>query len=320
VQSLDFIAQVHEHLRPRSYLEIGVHHGRSLALSSAPSIGVDPAYRIADELTLGPNVILCRTSSAEFFATETPLAAFANPVADLAFISRGHRYEAVLPDFIAVEKHTGPGSMVIIDDVLPRTVAEAGRERPAEGAWAGDTWKIVPSLRAVRPDLILLLVRSTPTGVLLVLGADLTDADLAAAQEHLLTRHRADQEPPAEFITRSTAVYPTWVLGAPFWDVLRSQREHAVSPAEGREQLLAALQVWASTKLNDKQAKAIHPSLVGKPRPAKPAAKKASPTRPTSSHPGGGPRRVLNGVRWRLKKLVRVSKRAVAHRRKGAGA
>ena len=42
--------------------------------------------------------------------------------------------------------------------------------------------------------------------------------------------------------------------------------------------------------------------------------------RPASSHPGGGPRRVLNGVRWRLKKLVRVSKRAVAHRRKSGPA
>jgi hypothetical protein len=319
VQYLDFIAQVHEHLKPRSYLEIGVHRGRSLVLASAPTIGVDPAYRIADEFTLGPNVTLHRTTSDEFFADENPLADFAEPVADLAFISRLHRYESVLQDFISIERHTGPGSVVIIDDVLPRTVEEAAREK-VPGTWAGDTWKIVPSLREVRPDLILILVRATPTGVLLVLGGDLTNTDLVAAREHLLAQHQEDQEPPAEFVTRSTAVYPTWVVGAAFWEVLRSQRERGVTPAEGRTELLAALQSWASTKLNDKQAKAIHPSLIGKPRPAKPAAKKGSGTRPASSHPGGGPRRVLNGVRWRLKKLVRVSKRAVAHRRKSGPA
>jgi predicted O-methyltransferase YrrM len=320
VQYLDFLAQVHDLLKPRTYLEIGVRNGHSMALSSTRSIGIDPAYEIAEEVTIGPDATLYMETSDDFFAGEKPLAAFDEPLIDLAFIDGLHLYEFVLRDFMNVEKYAAPGSVIIFDDVLPRATVHAARDRETR-TWTGDVWKIIPTLREVRPDLILLLVRTTPTGLLLVLGGDLTNTDLTTAYDRMLAEHvSSSQEPPAEIITRSTAVYPTWVVGAPFWEVLRSQRERSVTPAEGRAELLVSLQEWASTTLNDKQAKAIHPSLTGKPKAAKPAAKKAaSSTRPASRPAPAVGGRVLNGVRWRLKKLVRVSKMAVAEYRKPAG-
>ena len=324
MQYLDFLAQVHDLLKPRTYLEIGVRNGHSMALSSTRSIGIDPAYEIADDVKIGPDATLYMETSDDFFAGENPLSAFEEPVIDLAFIDGLHLYEFVLRDFMNVEKYAAPGSVVIFDDVLPRATVHAARDRETR-TWTGDVWKIIPTLREVRPDLILLLVRTTPTGLLLVLGGDLKNSDLATAYDRMLAKHvDSSQEPPAEIITRSTAVYPTWVVSAPFWDVLRSQRERGVTPTEGRAELLASLQEWASTTLNEQQAKAIHPSLTGKPSPAKAApakaaakqaaAKKAAP-QPAPAFGG----RVLNGVRWRLKKLVRVSKMAVAEYRKPAG-
>jgi hypothetical protein len=319
VQYLDFLAQVHDLLKPRTYLEIGVRNGHSMALSSTRSIGIDPAYEIAEEVTIGPDATLYMETSDDFFAGENPLAAFEKPEIDLAFIDGLHLYEFVLRDFMNVEKYAAPGSVVIFDDVLPRATVHAARDRETR-TWTGDVWKIIPTLREVRPDLILLLVRTTPTGLLLVLGGDLKNTDLAEAYDRMLATHvDSSQEPPAEIITRSTAVYPTWVVNAPFWEVLRSQRERSVTPTEGRAELLASLQEWASTTLNDKQAKAIHSSLTGKPSPVKKTAKKAASAKPAAPVPApalGG--RIVNGVRWRLKKLARVSKLAVAEYRKPA--
>jgi hypothetical protein len=252
VQYCDLLAQVHDLLKPGTYLQLGVREGHSLALSSSRSIGVDPAPEIADDVRLGPDATLHRQTSDEFFAGPDPLSAFDQPVIDLAVIDGAHSYEAVLRDFQNVEKHAGPGSVVIFHGVLPRVAREATGD-PGAAGWTGDVWKIVPTLREIRPDLILLLIRTTPGGSLLVLGADPTNTDLAVAQENLLARYASsDQVPPVEIITRATAVYPTWVVGAPFWEMLRSQREWAVTAAEGRQELLDSLQEWASTTLNDR--------------------------------------------------------------------
>ena len=324
---IDFLGQVHGLLKPRTYFEIGVRNGHSMALSSSRSIGVDPAYKIADDVEIGPDVTLYMETSDDFFAAADPLRAFEQPAIDLAFIDGLHLYEFVLRDFMNVEKYAAPGSLIIFDDVLPKAIEHAARERETV-TWTGDVWKIIPTLREVRPDLILLLVRTTPTGLLMVLGGDLTNDDLTTAYDRLLAEHvDSGQEPPIEFIERKTAVYPTWVLAAPFWDVLRSQRERGISAAQGRDELLASLQSWSSTTLNDTQAKAIHPSLTGKPKVAKPkpkpAAKKVAPAPVTVSGRTvleRQARRVVVALRWRVRKAIRLSKAALAERRAAKGA
>ncbi len=98
---LDFLGQVHDLLKPRSYLEIGVRHGHSMALSSVPSIGIDPAYAIAEDVQLGPGVTLHQETSDDHFAGPSPLAALDQPVIDFSFIDGLHLYEFVLRDFMA---------------------------------------------------------------------------------------------------------------------------------------------------------------------------------------------------------------------------
>ena len=59
---------IHELLKPRTYVEIGVETGQSIRLAAPATlaIGVDPAARVSDPLP--PNVRLFAQTSYEFFA------------------------------------------------------------------------------------------------------------------------------------------------------------------------------------------------------------------------------------------------------------
>ena len=214
----------------------------SLTLSRVPSVGVDPFYSVTRELRC--DLHLVRTTSDEFFAREAPFAHFDQPVVDLAFIDGMHLAEFALRDFINTERHCHPCSVIVIDDVLPRSVEEGGRGRVGSaadgGPWAGDVYKIIDVLRAHRPDLAVLELDTEPTGTLVVLLPDPTDTVLAEAYDDIvLELVVADpQVVPAWSLTRSRALDPHVLLQAPIWDTLRAARERgpgrAGEAAEGR--------------------------------------------------------------------------------------
>jgi hypothetical protein len=115
---------------------------------------------------------------------------------------------------------------VLFDDMLPRSVDEAARDRHTS-FWAGDVYKVLLTLRAYRPDLVLLPVNTEPTGVLLVLATDPSNKTLGDRYDEIERQYVvADpQDVPAEILTRSCAFDPEEVLAAPFWDVIISGRE-----------------------------------------------------------------------------------------------
>src|ERR1700690_3319664 len=63
---LDILDRLHSELRPGHYLEIGVRHGRSLALARGAATGIDPAPAI--ECALPPTTKVVPLTSDEFFA------------------------------------------------------------------------------------------------------------------------------------------------------------------------------------------------------------------------------------------------------------
>jgi hypothetical protein len=232
---LHFLDGVHRTLQPPTYLEIGIGHGDSLALSRARSLAVDPAFSIRAELDCP--VTLRRTTSDDLFARPDAIAPLGGPPA-LAFIDGMHLFENVLRDFANVERHAQWWTVVVLDDVCPRSVEEAARDRHTR-AWTGDVYKVAAVLREERPDLLCLTVDTEPTGLLLVLGPDPSSDVLAARHEALLARWLTpDPQPvPDEVIERRGAVAPEAVLAAPFWALLREAR----AAGTAREDGLAAL-------------------------------------------------------------------------------
>lgn len=234
----DFLRRLHQVYRPRNYLEIGVNDGRSLALSRVPSVAVDPAFKVVKEISADVHIV--RATSDDFFkrkdpflhlrpgsnpfralARKDPLSWFGDPKLELSFIDGMHIFEYALRDFINVEKHSRWSSVVVLDDMLPRSVDEAARDRHTD-AWTGDVYKVATVLRRLRPDLVVIEVDTEPTGVVLILGADSGSTVLRDQYQSLLKEFVVpDPQPvPEELLLRKNAVQPDVLLRAPFWPTL----------------------------------------------------------------------------------------------------
>jgi len=145
-------------------------------------------------------------------------------------------------DFVNVERASQWCSAVVFDDVYPRTVDEAARDRHTR-MWAGDLYKVPALLRAERPDLVCLTIDTEPTGLLLVLGLDPASEVLASRYETLVDRWLTpDPQPvPEDVLARAGAVAPEDVIAAPFWAVLREARAAGTPRDEGLATLRRSL-------------------------------------------------------------------------------
>jgi len=166
----EFLDQLHELIKPKQYLEIGVQYGTSLGLArpTTVTIGIDPDPRMAPP----PNGWIFPVTSDVFFA-DVPVAVLAHPI-DFAFIDGMHLIEYALRDFVNCEERSHPDAVIAISDVLPYTPGIAQRE-PQPGKWAGDVWKLWPILAHWRPDLKITMVDVEPAGLMIVQGLDPVD-------------------------------------------------------------------------------------------------------------------------------------------------
>jgi hypothetical protein len=224
----EFLTHLHRLTAPRNYLEIGINDGRGLALSRTRSIGVDPAFKINVEVDC--DLQLVKATSDDFFARDNAIARFPEGVVDLVFIDGLHLFEFALRDFINAEKLAHPGSVVVFDDMLPRTSDEAARDRHTT-MWAGDVYNVALALERYRPDLVLVPVDTVPTGLLLVVGLDPTSTVLQDNYDDVVAafRHDDPQRVPPEILNRTQAADPEKLLAA---DVFRK-----VSDLRAQEQV-----------------------------------------------------------------------------------
>ncbi|MFI8005796.1 class I SAM-dependent methyltransferase [Streptomyces sp. NPDC086010] len=239
----EFLRSLHRVYRPRNYLEIGVNDGRSLALSRVPSVAVDPAFRVVTDISC--DVHLVRATSDDFFARKDPLLHLRNgrnpfralarrdplnllgadPKLELSFIDGMHLFEYALRDFMNVERHSRWSSVIVLDDMLPRDVDEAARDRHTQ-FWTGDVYKVAQVLRRFRPDLLVIEVDTEPTGVLVVLGADPGSQVLKNAYDEIIEEYVVPdpQNVPDEVLVRKNAVKPEELLGLDLWPALARAR------------------------------------------------------------------------------------------------
>lgn len=252
----EFLKGLHQAVVPRTYLEIGVSKGRSLTLSRTRTIGVDPAFSINVEVAC--DLHLVRATSDDFFARPDAMAWFPSGVIDLSLIDGLHVFEFAFRDFINAERHSTPTSVAVFDDMLPRSVAEAARDRYT-AAWAGDVYKVATVLARYRPDLVVIPVDTQPTGVVVVVGLDPSSTVLTDHYDAILAEY-ANPDPqsvPAEILNRSEAADPEKVLASPIWAELVAARAVRGAPPEST----ASLRELRSTA-----------TYVSKPPPDKPWA------------------------------------------------
>jgi hypothetical protein len=165
------LSRIHAHLRPRTYVEIGVETGESIRLvgPETRALGVDPEPKIPFPLT--PNVKIFAQASDDFFAQNDVRAELGGLPIDLAFIDGMHQFEFALRDFMNIEPLCTPDSTILIHDVYPLNERTAARERDTV-FWSGDIWRLVLLLRKHRPDLDVHTIGAHPTGLAIVRNLD----------------------------------------------------------------------------------------------------------------------------------------------------
>jgi hypothetical protein len=174
-------------LLPRTYLEIGVFEGKSLALvlPCTTAVGVDPEPHI--KYAVDPRSRVVATTSDEFFDKEITGTALHELVVDVSFLDGLHHFEAVLRDFMNAERLSSPNSVILIHDVHPSSARAASRSHLG-GHWAGDVWKLMFALEAHRPDLVMHIVDVPPTGLGIVTNLNPYSTVLAAHYHEIVTR------------------------------------------------------------------------------------------------------------------------------------
>jgi hypothetical protein len=108
--------------------------------------------------------------------------------------------------------------------------------------WAGDVYKVALVLRQHRPDLVVLPMNTSPTGVLVVLGADPANQVLHDRYDELLAEWvKPDpQDVPAEILDRRGAVDPRRFVDSPIIPTLLKHRDLGTARDEGLQEVREA--------------------------------------------------------------------------------
>ena len=77
-----------------------------------------------------------------------------------------------------MERFASPSSLYILHDTFPVEPGVASRQE-RNNFWAGDVWKVIPILKAYRPDLVLQTLPIFPTGITLISQMDPTSTILS---------------------------------------------------------------------------------------------------------------------------------------------
>lgn len=198
----DVLQLIHQHLRPETYLEIGVAQGRSLALvrEGTSAVGVDPDTGSMERIFFHSpenNPQLFRLTSDDFFKSYRLPELMGSPSLDVVFLDGLHHFDQTLRDFINVEKNVRPDSTILIHDGLPVSALVAERKRQS-AFWLGDVWKIIPCLKAIRPDLDIVTLPVKPSGLTIVRNLDPT-SHILERQFDTIVEHFNSQVLPASW-------------------------------------------------------------------------------------------------------------------------
>lgn len=180
----DVFSRIVGHLKPRTYVEIGVFEGASLKLVKASKaiVGVDPNPQI--DWALEPNTKVFAMTSDDFFAKHDLVAELGKRQVDLAFIDGMHQFEFALRDFANLERFCRPDSVILVHDCYPVDAESSGRE-PRSSRWSGDVWRLIVLLKKYRPDLLIHTIATAPTGLAVIQNLNPASTFLLDNQQRL---------------------------------------------------------------------------------------------------------------------------------------
>jgi hypothetical protein len=197
VPYLNLLAELHKHLTPRTYLEVGTETGASLAIADCDTIAVDPKFGLELSATGSRRrTFFFQMPSDAFFATENVRALLGRPL-DIVFLDGMHRFEFLLRDLIGAESACHTRSLILLHDCVPLNPRMALRKwlpgGPAEietaGFWTGDVWKLLPILRKYRSDLRIHVLDCPPTGLVAITRVDSASRVLADSYYEIIDQY-----------------------------------------------------------------------------------------------------------------------------------
>jgi len=185
---VEILDRIHQHLVPRTYVEIGVARGATLrlALPGTVAVGIDPRPRLPGPLQ-GDVRVFPMTSDA-FFATCDLHDVLRGLPLDLAFVDGMHQFEFALRDFMNLERRSSADTTILVHDCLPIDEASASREHETY-TWSGDVWKMVVCLKEWRPDLEVHVVDVAPTGLGVIRGCDARSTVLSDNYDRIVEQY-----------------------------------------------------------------------------------------------------------------------------------
>jgi hypothetical protein len=183
-----WLDHLHATMAPETYVEIGIFDGRSLALARPPTraIGIDPSPSAV--ATLRTETHIFPETSDDFFANHRLGDLLGDRPVTLSFIDGLHVFQQALRDFINLEAHSGPRSVILFHDVLPLDEASQDAERHTT-FWTGDIWKVLLCLKHYRPDLDVFSIATFPSGLGVVSGLDPSSRVLADVYDEAVERY-----------------------------------------------------------------------------------------------------------------------------------
>ncbi len=186
---LSALKSIHERLKPRRYVEIGLCKGASFKLvdPSTYAIGIDPDPQLDVKDLPEKHLVIAETSDS-YFSSDQIIKDFEGHQFDMAFLDGMHLFEFALRDFMNLEKYSKSTSVVFIHDLYPMNAESAKRNRLAD-FWSGDVWKLVLCLSEYRPDLDVKVLPCPPTGLGVVTNLDSTSTVLIANYTEILKKY-----------------------------------------------------------------------------------------------------------------------------------
>ena len=245
------MARIHAHLRPATYVEIGVDEGESLQIvqPGTLTLGIDPQPRVKQALT-SRQKIYAQTSD-DFFATRDVRTELEGRPVELAFIDGMHQMEFALRDFINLERYCTPRSIVLIHDVYPIDARSAERERQS-AFWTGDIWRLVLILKKHRPDLVVHTIGAWPSGLAMVQQLDPASRVLSEGFERIVAESLAQDYAVLEGRKKEMLNFLR-----NDWDEVRAQIERALRLAGVASEREALLELARSSAISQENSRKL---------------------------------------------------------------